>query len=221
MSRTAAADTYQFQRIAFILSGETDGSLVNEATKQILSQIHSLLRTCKFLSSNRKEQQVGRCFQQTTPLLTTSRELATKLAQLYISHFESAFRILHIPTFWAEFDKYWADAGEVSTPLSLKVHLVLIIGSSVCLDSAVDKSTLPRSLIGLWVQFAHVWASGPTDKDRLSIDGLQIQCLLVLTRQVLAIGADLVYLTMGQVIHMAIQMGLHRDPRHFHKMNTL
>lgn len=89
------------------------------------------------------------------------------------------------------------------------------------MDSSQDKSPLARSLVCLWIQFAHVWASGPTDKARLSIGGLQVQCLLVLARQVLAIGADLVYITMGQVIHMAIHMGLHRDPRHFHKLGTL
>ncbi|KIW93663.1 uncharacterized protein Z519_06268 [Cladophialophora bantiana CBS 173.52] len=149
------------------------------------------------------------------------RVVATKLAQLYVSHFESTFRILHVPTFWREFERFWASSAEISTAISLQIHLVLAIGSSIFLESSYDDLIPTRSLVYQWAQSAYNWLSGPTDKGRLSIDRLQVQCLLVLTRQVLAIGADLLYITMGHVIRMAIQRGLHRDPRHFHKMTPL
>ncbi|EXJ57851.1 uncharacterized protein A1O5_12409 [Cladophialophora psammophila CBS 110553] len=211
----------RFQRIAVVLSGETEEPLVDELTKHTLSETRSLLRTCKLLASSRKAVQIEKCFDQKPPCIPIGRVVATKLTQLYVSHFESTFRILHVPTFWKEFERFWASSAEISRAIFLQIQLVPAIGSSIFLESSQDDPIPTRSLVYQWVQSAYNWLSGPTEKGRLSIDGLQVQCLLVLARQVLAIGADLLYITMGHVIRMAIQMGLHRDPRHFHKMTPL
>jgi len=52
------------------------------------------------------------------------------------------------------------------------------------------------------------------EKDRLSISGLQVQLSLILVRQTLSISGDLIWIAMGTVIRTAIQLGLHRDPKH-------
>ncbi|CAM1509693.1 Fc.00g000280.m01.CDS01 [Cosmosporella sp. VM-42] len=64
-----------------------------------------------------------------------------------------------------------------------------------------------------WVHAAQSWASGPMGKDRISLSGLQVQCLLILARQVLSIGGDLVWIAVGTLIRTAMHMGLHRDPQ--------
>lgn len=63
--------------------------------------------------------------------------------------------------------------------------------------------------------------SGPLEKDRLDIYGLQIHCLVMLARQIFSIGGDLVWISSGSLIHRAMQIGLHRDPKHLPRMSVL
>jgi hypothetical protein len=59
------------------------------------------------------------------------------------------------------------------------------------------------------------------EKNRLSISGLQVQCLLILARHTLSVGGDLIWIAMGSLVRSAMQMGLHHDPKHFTNMSIL
>lgn len=76
-------------------------------------------------------------------------------------------------------------------------------------------------LLHQWIYAAQTWLSGPLEKDRLDISGLQIYCLVVLARQIFSIGGDTVWVSMGSLVHRAMQIGLHRDPRHLPAMSLL
>lgn len=100
-----------------------------------------------------------------------------------------------------------------------KIQLVVAIASSLRRDA--QNVDIARTMICQWVSAAQQWVSGPIEKDRLSIDGLQVQCLLVIARQALAIGGDTVWIGIGTLVRTAIQLGLHRDPKHFAKITFL
>lgn len=78
-----------------------------------------------------------------------------------------------------------------------------------------------RSSMIDWICAAQNWLLGPIEKDRISINGLQIQCLLILARQVLSIGEDLIWIAIGNLLRTAIQMGLNRDPKHLLRISNL
>jgi hypothetical protein len=99
------------------------------------------------------------------------------------------------------------------------MQLVVAISSSLYREARDAEQV--RSAARQWVYAAEDWLSGPIEKDRLSIDGLQVQCLLMLARQTLAVGGDLIWIAMGTLVRTAIQLGLHRDPKHFTKMSVL
>ena len=141
------------------------------------------------------------------------------MTQLYISRFESAFRILHIPSFQTEYEKYWTNPAEAAGALKFKVQLVVAIGSSLYREPF--NAAIIRSAASEWVHAAQNWLSGPMEKDRLSISGLQVQCLLILARQCLSVSGDLIWIAMGTVVRTAMQLGLHRDPKHFRKLTVL
>ena len=167
-----------------------------------------------------KTTRPGRCFSYPNPILSTAgKDFADQMAKLYISRFESAFRILHIPSFWSEYERYWQNPAEATSTLHFKVQLVIAIGSSLCQES--PKITEVRSGASQWIYAAHDWLSGPMEKDRLSISGLQVHCLLILARQTLSVGGDLIWVSMGTLVRTAFQLGLHRDPRHFAKVTVL
>lgn len=151
--------------------------------------------------------------------IALNRNSADRMARLYMSGFESAFRILHVPSFWTEYEEYWKDPADVIDMTRFKVQLVLAIGSGLCQESFEVETS--HSTAHQWVYAAQDWLSSPTGKDRLSISGLQVQCLLILARQTLSIGGDLIWVAMGTLLHTAMQLGLHRDPKHFAKMTVL
>lgn len=140
------------------------------------------------------------------------------MATLYFASFESAHRILHAPTFWAEYQRYWENTESATTGLRLRILLVIGIGSSLC--GRGDDVGL-RSMVHQWIYAAQMWLSGPLEKDRLDIEGLQIHCLTILAREIFSIGGDLVWMSMGSIVHKAMQIGFHRDPKHLPKMPVL
>ena len=185
-------------------------------------EIRRLLHRCKILARGMKASRPSRSgFMPAEPSLRTptNREFADRMVQLYVSRFESVFRNLHVPSFWTEYEQYWRNPIEASSAVQFQIKLVIAIGSGLHRDSPDTDMVRLRS--SQWVHAAQAWVSGPMEKDRLSISGIQVSCLLILARQVLSISADLVWLAVGTLSRMAIHIGLHRDPERFAKMSLL
>lgn len=144
-----------------------------------------------------------------TNLQLPSSDDADLLKAQYFVAFESAYRILHKPTFDLQYQQFLTDPKAAATSLLLKNLLVLALGSSL---HEHDDSVRTRKLAHQWIRHAQEWLSDPLEKDKMSISGLQIHCLTLLARKVFSIGEDHVWLSTGELIHKAMQMGLHRDP---------
>jgi hypothetical protein len=141
------------------------------------------------------------------------------MVTLYFRYFESIHRILHVPTFWTEYERYWDNPDSATTESRIKVFLVIGIGSSLSKHGDTDADF--NSMVQKWVYTAQAWLSGPLKKDRLDITGLQIHCLTILAREIFSIGGNLVWVSMGSLMHQAMQIGLHRDPKHLPAMSVL
>ncbi|KIW15897.1 hypothetical protein PV08_05947 [Exophiala spinifera] len=203
-----------------VLGHSKDFSMEDAEIQALLVKIGNGLQKCKSLARRIKLGRPTRCLSwREFSLSTPPRDVADTMVNLYFESFESAHRILHIPTFWAEYQKYWNDPERTTPDVRLKVLLVIAIGSSVSQYSDTDPGF--RNMVHQWVYTAQAWLSGPLEKDRLNINGLQVHCLGILARQAFAIGGDLVWMSMGSLIHRAMQMGLHRDPKHLQKMSVL
>ncbi|KAK5633426.1 hypothetical protein RRF57_009140 [Xylaria bambusicola] len=141
------------------------------------------------------------------------------MATVYFRCFEPVHRILHEPTFWAEYPSLWENPESMNASQRLKILLVIGIGSSLHGEAGPDSEL--RDRVQQWIYTSQAWLSGPLEKDRLNISGLQIHCLAMLARQIFSVGGDLVWMSMGSLIHRAMQIGLHRDPRHLPSMSLL
>lgn len=147
-------------------------------------------------------------------LVPPLRERADAMAKLYFESFESTYRILHAPTFWADYEKYWQGLESVTNAVYLEILLVIAIGSSVYNHgdsrAVLDNMEMARP----WIYAAENWLAGPLEKDRLDIGGCQVYCLTIMARQIFSVGGDLIWMSMGSLLHRAMQVGLHREPRH-------
>ncbi|KAK3311212.1 uncharacterized protein B0T15DRAFT_482296 [Chaetomium strumarium] len=199
-----------------------DGSFQTREAAALIAQARDFFRECK---SRAKFSKVGRPTRGIAcpwlDLTPPSREMADVLARLYFASFESTHRILHAPTFWAEYQRYWDDPESAAPDLRVKVLLVVGIGSSLYDHGSAAAAQSNTELLHQWIYAAQTWLSGPLEKDRLDITGLQIYCLTILARQIFSIGGDTVWVSMGSLIHRAMQMGLHRDPKSLPPMSVL
>ena len=200
------------------ITGESieEAWLQNEETMASIAQIRELLKRCKTITRSLKIGRPSRSlFPSQSDLIPPIGDVADNMVKLYLESFEPAMRVLHIPSFWAEYRKVVESPQTAKADSLLKVLLVVGLGSSLTPDPAF------RIRVQQWLQAAQIWLSGPLEKDRLSISGIQIYCLTLLGRQVLAIGGDLVWTSTGSLINRAMQMGLHRDPKYLPPMSPI
>lgn len=163
------------------------------------------------------------CLTAVSDIQTTipSKDICDELIGNYFRTYESIYRVIHIPSFLKRYDKYWSYPGVESnrcSPFIMQLILILAIGSTLQLPS-VETSSL-RSTARQWVFTAQTWLH-PLDKTRMNIPGIQIQCLLLLARETLGIGSDFLWISAGSLMRTAMQLGYHRDPKHFAGVSIL
>lgn len=138
------------------------------------------------------------------------------LVQGYRRTFEAVFRVLHIPSFTKEYEKYWNDAITERPSVVLKILLVCAIG--VPFYSGPDLPLL-RIACAKWIDAAAQWLHGPHRKSKLNMAGVQIQVLYLLARQVCNVDGDHIWIPAGSLLRAAMHLGLHRDPAHFGRIS--
>ncbi|KAI0903382.1 hypothetical protein F4823DRAFT_618764 [Ustulina deusta] len=192
----------------------------SDETKALIVEVDDLYKKCKKIAKKLKVNRPSRCLSSPRPSLEPpSREIADAMVTMYFQCFEPVHRILHEPSFWAEYPMLWENPENATPGQRLKILLVIGIGSSLHGEAGPDSEL--RGKVQQWIYTAQAWLSGPLEKDRLDIHGLQIHCLAMLARQIFSIGGDLVWMSMGSLIHRAMQIGLHRDPKHLPSMSLL
>lgn len=141
------------------------------------------------------------------------------MVDTYFRCFESTYRVLHVPSFLSEYARYWEAPEAASIGFVVKLLLVMAIGASLYRDP--DGNFQPSSDLLQWIYAAQTWLSVPFEKTRLNLTGLQIFCLLLIARQYVSVAPELVWISAGALVRTAMQMGLHRDPKHFQKMSVM
>ncbi|KAI1349024.1 hypothetical protein F5Y01DRAFT_327824 [Xylaria sp. FL0043] len=128
----------------------------------------------------------------------------------YFRNFEPMFRILHVPSFMREYESYWAQPGLAQDEFLMKLTMVLTIGAIFLPDRSIaaDIKRTARN----WVYAVQWWLTGPTERDAMSIDGVQVFCLLLLARQTNALGGTASIITEA-LSKLSFTIGLHIDPR--------
>jgi hypothetical protein len=95
----------------------------------------------------------------------------------------------------------------------MKLLLILAIGSIFhCKPGPFNELGIP---VRRWIYAAQWWLSGPTEKEAGNLEGLQVHCLLLLCRQGYAIDKETNWISAGSLLRLAVNQGLHRDPRNF------
>lgn len=193
--------------------------LFGESNQGPQDQITQAVDQCKRLARDVKKQRPSRrCLPADMHRSLPRREVADELIQLYFTTFESCYRILHLPSFKAQYESCIDRPAVAETSFLLQVYLVLSLAGTLHDDPTVRREITTKTRT--WIHIAQTWLSAPLEKDRLTLKGIQVHCLLLLARQVNQVGADLVWISAGSLMRMAMQMGLHQNPDYLGEMSV-
>ncbi|TVY84206.1 Transcription factor lepE [Lachnellula suecica] len=197
--------------------GKSDFKVDN---KQASDEVNSLIDQCKVIARTVKATNAPQSPSWMFDLKETmpSRELSDELVRLYLRTYESTCRIVHIPSFWKEYDQYWSSPNSANQGSLFKILLAMALG--ICFYQGSEQREL-RNKAQQWVYAAQSWLAMPNEKSRLNVSGLQIQCLLLMSRSMYNIGGDMVWISAGSIMRAAISMGFHRDPKYYPRIPIL
>ncbi|OJJ69051.1 hypothetical protein ASPBRDRAFT_183496 [Aspergillus brasiliensis CBS 101740] len=176
-----------------------------------LDAIADKIAQCKRLARSIKSQRPSRSSLPTKIYQSfPSSDVILELARLYFATFESCYRILARESFMTHCQTYLNNPEPTDSCIVLQILLVIAIAGPLHQDSNVRIEVASKA--GMWIHTAQTWLSAPLEKSRLTLKGVQVHCLLLLARQVNQVGADLIWISTGALMRIAMQMGLHQDP---------
>lgn len=147
------------------------------------------------------------------------REECDELVRCYLRTFEGVYRVIHVPSFWSEYEEFWTRSETGSETSSFLVKLMLILAIGTVFQPRDRKDEYPQQ-VQKWIYAAQWWLAGPTDKSTANLDGLQAMCLLLIARKACGLGSS-PWLSTGSLMRAAMAMGLHRSPTNFSSLSKL
>jgi hypothetical protein len=142
------------------------------------------------------------------------KHVCDKLVEQYLKTIETLYRVLHVPTFQREYEAIWTGETEPQPAFMMQLKLVLAIGAIFH-----DENCSMRPDATSWIYEAQTWHSSPTFKSKLGIQYLQTSILLLLAREFVDVGSELVWISAGALLREAVYIGLHKDPSRLPGMN--
>ena len=161
-----------------------------------------------------RKRQAARHVEENLFALLPSQEVVDRLMRLYFDTYEHTLRILHRPSFWAEYGN-----GDPRTWKESFVAVVLLVSATVsCLSSAEpnfhDDTSAAREAAEQWTASAELWLSRQSQK-HVTLEIFQIHCLLLLAKRNNVIKRKRAWVASGNFLRIAISHGLHLEPSEF------
>ena len=156
-------------------------------------------------------------------LLLSSQEATDQLVQLYLDNYETTHRILHVPTFRAEYRDFW-NAPQDARPAFVAILLAILsvvccIPGRACFDHA-GCSCKNRETAILWIQTCDSWIDLQSHK-HTTIEVFQLQCLSLLAKRANSFKLKRQWAFAGDLQRTAMAVGLHLEPiLHGDKINV-
>ncbi|KAL2812340.1 fungal-specific transcription factor domain-containing protein [Aspergillus cavernicola] len=184
--------------------------------RELKNDVIKNVKECRDLRRSIKSQRSVKLNEPLPDLRGTipSREECNKLVHCYLRTFEPVYRVLHIHSFWTEYEEFWKHPQSTSTPFLVKLVLILAIGTVFCSAEGSPMRDEYHQRAQTWIYAVQWWLVGPSEKSTVNLDGLQVSCLLLISRKACGLGSS-PWLSAGSLMRMAVSMGLHRDPTNF------
>lgn len=146
--------------------------------------------------------------------LVPSRARTDRLWRTFEEHFESYYRVLHVPTFERDYQHFWAAQ---QGPRYFLPQLLSICAIASCFR---DEDRLHREgQVRTWIEAVRVWLFKADPRAQLTLGFLQAHLLMLVAGDVHWMKIDRSWISSGSLIRNAISAGLHREPRDFFRVS--
>ncbi|KAI9758709.1 MAG: hypothetical protein M4579_002884 [Chaenotheca gracillima] len=179
-----------------------------------LGRLRSDLQALKTRRKAAKGSEIAPSMDADLRKLIPSREVADHFVHLYMSTLETTYRILHVPTFWKQYESCWDDPQRGGS--DFVVVMLLAMATVRCASpkeptSFIGDSSSSREIALQCIELCESWLQRQSAKHiRLPI--FQIHCLLLLAKQANSVKIKQHWINAGNVLRTAISAGIHRDP---------
>ena len=147
--------------------------------------------------------------------LLPNKMACDRLLDSYLAIGEGIFRIIHIPSFRREYDKYW-DGQEYSESFLPRLLCMLAIASSSTAEShLLDTGSSEIIHAPTVAALVRIWLDSLRGKQLVDFTTLQTEVLILHAQKSIAPRSQDHWMRLGSVVRMAMTMGLHRDPSEF------
>lgn len=141
------------------------------------------------------------------------REVTDQIVRIYIENLETTYRVLHLPSFWSEYNALW-EAPHQTMPAFVAL-ILLMLATSNCMGENTSilfrgDSSLKRETATMWVDKVDTWLQSQSQK-HVSLTYFQIHCLSFIAKQMNSIKRKRLWMSVGNLLRLAMSTGLHRN----------
>lgn len=196
-----------------------------------LKEVHALQkRTFRSLYQTRRlhVRRSDKTFLQMMEETVPSRKICDDLVQVYFTHWEKEYRVVHVPSFCRSYQSLLdrREAQQLSPHSSFLPLLTAVMavaqGSTTTLDGslAIVHPEAGNATAADRCEILHEWLYTLPRKQRLYVSTIQVEVLLLLAEQTLFTPSDILWQSMGSIVRTAMTMGLHCDVSRSQKLNS-
>jgi hypothetical protein len=146
--------------------------------------------------------------------LLPDRSTVDKVIKEYFDTFETSYRILHAPEFYARYRSYWDAARAPDSEMDAIV--LAILACTLCISTLdntrydINGSTFRAKAI-VWIKACEAWLKLQSNKHK-SLATIQVRCLRLLALSTTCAKTKEYYQEVQQVMAFMRSSGMHRDP---------
>ena len=150
---------------------------------------------------------------RTLASLLPQRKVVDQLVQIYMDNFETTHRILHVPSFWEEYDHLWIVPQEARPGFIALV--LLMIATTNCIKGNSPSvfrgdSSVGRETAIMWIRICDSWLRSQSQK-HTNLTIYQLHCLSFMAKQMNSVKRKRTWISAGNLLRLAMSAGLHRD----------
>ncbi|KUI54550.1 hypothetical protein VP1G_01994 [Cytospora mali] len=145
--------------------------------------------------------------------LVPPREASDRFMKIYTDQFESYYRILHMPSFNAEYSRFWSSRDVQDGPPDFLAQLLSICAIACCYTDEDRQQREPQ--VRTWIEAVRLWLFKQDPRAQMTLGMLQAHLLMLVAGDVHWIKIDRSWISSGILVRNAISAGLHREPRDF------
>lgn len=138
-----------------------------------------------------------------------------RLWRTYKKHFESYYRVLHVPTFEREYHHFWA-VQQASSAFLPQLLSICAIASCFRDEDRLHQEGQVRT----WIEAVRLWLFKADPRAQLSLGLLQAHLLMLIAGDVHWMKIDRSWIASGILLRNAISAGLHREPKDFFRISS-